>query len=238
MADLEKPIIKIEDLSFTYPDGRNALKNIDLSIMTGEKIGIIGSNGAGKSTLIFHLNGIFSGNGAIHINEMLINKENLKKIRSIVGIVFQDPDDQLFSPTVLDDVAYGPIYQGIKQELVVERVEAALAAVQMQGFEKRAPFHLSVGEKKRIAIASVLAMQPEILVLDEPSAGLDPKARRELIELLSTFPQTLIVASHDLDLVKKLTKRTIILSSGKITAAGITDDILSNQEILAKNGLV
>lgn len=238
MADLEKPTIKIENLSFTYPDGRNALKNIDLSIMTGEKIGIIGSNGAGKSTLIFHLNGIFTGNGAIQINEMPINKENLKKIRSIVGIVFQDPDDQLFSPTVLDDVAYGPIYQGIKQELVEERVEAALAAVQMQGFEKRAPFHLSVGEKKRIAIASVLAMQPEILVLDEPSAGLDPKARRELIELLSTFPQTLIVASHDLDLVKKLTKRTIILSSGKITAAGITDDILSNQEILAKNGLV
>ena len=238
MSESKFPMIEINDLSYSYPDGREALHKIDLEIHAGEKVSIIGPNGAGKSTLIFHLNGIFKSEGKIKINGLQLSKENLKRIRSMVGIVFQNPDDQLFSPTVLEDVAYGPLYQGLNRVQVLERVNDALNAVQMGGFEQRSPFHLSIGEKKRIAIATVISMKPEILVFDEPSAGLDPKARRELIELLVDYHQTMIIASHDLEMINQLTERTIVLAGGRVMADGNTRVILSDKALLNKNGLV
>ncbi len=238
MSESNSIMIEIKNLSYSYPDGREALHDIHLKIQSGEKVGIIGPNGAGKSTLIFHLNGIFKSEGKIKINGLNLSKENIKQIRSMVGIVFQNPDDQLFSPTVLEDVAYGPLYQGLNKDDVVERVKESLNAVHMDGFDERSPFHLSIGEKKRIAIATVLSMKPEVLVFDEPSAGLDPKARRELIELLEEYQQTMIIASHDLDLIKQLTERTIVIAEGKVKADGITQQILSDQALLIENGLI
>lgn len=231
------PIIKIRNLSFAYPDGKQALENIYLQVMPGEKISLVGANGAGKSTLLYHLNGIFQGSGTIQINQMDLNKNNLAKIRATVGLVFQNPDDQLFSATVFEDVAYGPIYQGLDRQSVQEKVDQALKAVHMSDFAGRNPYHLSEGEKKRIAIATVLSMQPQILVFDEPTAGLDPRARRELIELLLELPQTMVIAAHDLGMVAQLTSRTVVLDAGKIVADGVTTDILSDEDLLALHGL-
>lgn len=231
------PIIEISQLSFNYPDGKLALNEISLKIMPGEKVALVGANGAGKSTLLLHLNGIFEGRGQILIKGTEVKKENLGQIRALVGVVFQNPDDQLFSPTVFDDVAYGPIYQGLDKKSVQGKVDQALAAVHMTEFTDRNPYHLSGGEKKRIAIATVLSMNPEILVFDEPTAGLDPRARRELIELLNELPQTMIVATHDLGLVEQLSTRTVILNQGRIIADGLTVSILDNEELHKTNGL-
>ncbi len=231
------PIIEISQLSFHYPDGKLALNEISLKVMRGEKIALVGANGAGKSTLLLHLNGIFEGGGQILINGMEVKKNNLGQIRALVGVVFQNPDDQLFSSTVFDDVAYGPIYQGLDQKTVQEKVNQALAAVHMTEFADRNPYHLSGGEKKRIAIATVLSMQPQILVFDEPTAGLDPRARRELIELLHELPQTMLIATHDLGLVEVLTPRTVMLNQGRIVADGSTAAILGDESLLATHGL-
>lgn len=231
------PIIEISQLSFHYPDGKMALNEISLKVMPGEKVALVGANGAGKSTLLLHLNGIFEGRGQILIKGMEVKKNNLGQIRTLVGVVFQNPDDQLFSPTVFDDVAYGPIYQGLDKKSVQGKVDQALAAVHMTEFADRNPYHLSGGEKKRIAIATVLSMHPEILVFDEPTAGLDPRARRELIELLNELPQTMIVATHDLGLVEQLSTRTVILNQGRIIADGLTVSILDNEDLLKTNGL-
>lgn len=231
------PIIEISQLSFHYPDGKKALNEISLKVMPGEKVALVGANGAGKSTLLLHLNGIFEGRGLILIKGMEVKKNNLGQIRALVGVVFQNPDDQLFSPTVFDDVAYGPIYQGLDKKSVQGKVDQALADVHMTEFADRNPYHLSGGEKKRIAIATVLSMHPEILVFDEPTAGLDPRARRELIELLNELPQTMIVATHDLGLVEQLSTRTVILNQGRIIADGLTVSILNNEDLLKTNGL-
>lgn len=231
------PIIEINQLSFHYPDGKLALNEISLKVMPGEKIALVGANGAGKSTLLLHLNGIFEGDGRILINGMEVKKNNLGQIRAWVGLVFQNPDDQLFSPTVFEDVAYGPIYQGLDRENVQKKVDQALAAVHMSEYADRNPYHLSGGEKKRIAIATILSMQPKILVFDEPTAGLDPYARRELIELLKELPQTMLIATHDLGLVHLLTQRTVILSQGKIVADGLTDVILGDESLMLKHRL-
>lgn len=233
-----EPLIQIHHLSFSFPDGKNALQNIDLTVMPGEKISIVGANGAGKSTLLLHINGIFQGNGLIKVDGLECKKENLGKIRSLVGVVFQNPDDQLFSVTVYDDVAFGPRYQGLSKEEVDSRVKKALADVQMEGYADRNPYHLSGGEKKRIAMATVLSMQPEILVFDEPTAGLDPRARRELIELLGTLPQTMLVATHDLGMVEKITERMIIMNEGRIVADGLCSQLLKNEKLLLENGLM
>jgi energy-coupling factor transporter ATP-binding protein EcfA2 len=213
------------------------LHEICLKVMPGEKIALVGANGAGKSTLLLHLNGIFEGNGQIVISGMEVKKGNLGQIRALVGVVFQNPDDQLFSPTVYDDVAYGPIYQGIDQRTVHEKVDQALSAVHMTEYATRNPNHLSGGEKKRIAIATVLSMQPQILVFDEPTSGLDPRARRELIELLRELPQTMLIATHDLGLVEDLTPRTIMLNQGRIVADGPTAAILGDVGLLLTHGL-
>lgn len=230
--------VEIKDLSFHYPDGHPALRNANLTVCRGDKVALVGPNGAGKSTLLAHLNGILQKqSGKISICGGELTEKTLGLVRGKVGLVFQNPDDQLFSPTVFDDVAFGPVYQGLPPEQVQQRVVDALRMVQMESYTKRVSYHLSVGEKKRIAIATVLSMQPEILVLDEPSAGLDPRARRTLIELLRTLPQTMLVATHDLQLVKDLLPRTVIMDNGQIAADGRTEDILNAEELLIAHGL-
>ena len=233
-----EPVIEIRNLSFSYPDGKQALAGINLLVQPGEKVALVGANGAGKSTLLYHLNGIFTGSGMIRVNQLELNKNNLPRVRALVGLVFQNPDDQLFSPTVYEDVAYGPTYQGFDPHIVREKVALALKAVHMEDYTLRNPYHLSSGEKKRIAIATVLSMQPQILAFDEPTAGLDPRARRELIDLLLELQQTMIIATHDMNMVEQLTPRTVLLNHGKIAADGPSLDILRNDRLLMTNGLI
>ena len=229
--------IEVENLSFAYPDGHAALRGISLRIAPGEKVALVGPNGAGKSTLILHLNGILIGKGKVHVCGLDVEEKNLSRVRASVGLVFQNPDDQLFSPTVYEDVAFGPLYQGLSAPEVDERVKAALTSVRMGEYEKRVSYHLSTGEKKRIAIATVLSMQPEVLVLDEPTAGLDPRARRTFINLLRELPITMLVSTHDMRLVQELFPRTIVMDDGKIVADGLTMEILENEVLLNAHGL-
>jgi len=229
--------IEIENLSFSYPDGNRALRDISLSIAPCEKVALVGPNGAGKSTLILHLNGILSGEGTVRSASLEINKENLGFIRSRVGLVFQSPEDQLFSPTVFEDVAFGPLYQGLPEEQVILLVEQALSTVGMSAYADRVSHHLSLGEKKRIAIATVLSMNPEILVLDEPTSGLDPRARRALINLLKELDITMLVSTHDMLFVKESFPRVVVMDSGRIVADGPTEALLSDEALLGAHGL-
>jgi energy-coupling factor transporter ATP-binding protein EcfA2 len=233
-----QPLIEIQSLSYSYPDGKQALCDVNLQVYPGEKIALIGPNGAGKSTLLLHLNGILQGSGRVSVAGMDAAPQNLGALRAMVGLVFQNPDDMLFSPTVYEDIAYGPIYQSLDAAAVEERVSAALEAVHMEAYRQRNPFHLSSGEKKRVSVAAVLSMHPQVLALDEPTAGLDPRARRELIELLAGLPQTMLVATHDLPLAARLAPRTVILNAGQVAADGPTAEILGDEGLLAANGLV
>jgi len=230
-------IVRVDNLSFGYPDGQQALTDISLTIYQGETVALIGPNGAGKSTLLLHLNGILHSNGAVKVFGRPVNDKNLRWVRSKVGLIFQDPDDQLFSSTVFDDVAFGPINMGYSEAEVRQRVARALDWVGMTGYEPRSPHHLSVGEKKRVAIATVLSMAPEILVIDEPTSNLDPGSKWSLISLLRRLPVTKIVASHDLELVQALCQRAIVLDQGQVIADGTTDRILTNKPLLAAHGL-
>ncbi|MBN1140024.1 MAG: ABC transporter ATP-binding protein [Anaerolineae bacterium] len=237
-----QPLIEIENLSFAYPDGHAALHGVDLAIYPGDKVAIVGPNGAGKSTLFLHLNGILSaspahGAGSVRVAGIEINNRTARQVRALVGLVFQDPDDQLFSPTVFEDVAFGPLHMGLPAADVRERVTYALSEVAMHGYEARMPHHLSLGERKRIAIATVLSMNPDILVLDEPSAGLDPRARRSLIGLLRSLPQTMLVATHDMRLVWELCPRTVVIDGGRIAADGPTAELLCDQTLMEQHGL-
>ena len=229
--------VEVSDLRFSYPDGVQALRGVNLTVRRGEKVALLGPNGAGKSTFLLHLNGILRGKGQVRIAGVLLRPDNVAEVRAQVGLVFENPDDQLFSPTVLEDVAYGPLYMGLSQEEVLERAQRALAQVGMAGFEDRPPHHLSLGQKKRIAIATVLSMGPAILALDEPTATLDPGARRELIHLLRGLPQTMIVSTHDIPLVRDLLPRTVVMDGGVIVADGETPAILSDSALLAAHGL-
>ncbi len=230
-------IIRIDNLSFCYPDGQQALTDISLTIYQGETVALIGPNGAGKSTLLLHLNGILRSNGMVKVFGKPVDDKNLRWVRSKVGLIFQNPDDQLFSSTVFDDVAFGPINMGYSEAEVRQCVARALDWVGMTGYEQRSPHHLSMGEKKRIAIATVLSMAPEILVIDEPTSNLDPGSKWSLISLLKGLPMTKIVASHDLELVQALCQRAIILDQGKVIADGTTDHILADKPLLAIHGL-
>ena len=232
-----KEIIRVDNLSFCYPDGQQALTDINLTIYHGESVALIGPNGAGKSTLLLHLNGILHSNGVVKVFGKLVDAKNLQWIRSKVGLVFQNPDDQLFSPTVFDDVAFGPINMGYSEAEVQQCVTRALDWVGMTGYEQRSPHHLSVGEKKRIAIATVLSMNPEIMVIDEPTSNLDPGSKWSLIELLRGFSVTKIIATHDLELVKALCQRVVVFDDGHIVADDATDHILANKPLLVAHRL-
>ncbi|MFC1846899.1 energy-coupling factor ABC transporter ATP-binding protein [Chloroflexota bacterium] len=230
-------LIKVDNLSFTYPDGQQALRGINLTIYKGESVAVMGPNGAGKSTLILHFNGILQSNGSVSLLGKPVNDANLKWVRSKVGMVFQTPDDQLFSPTVFDDVAFGPINMGYGRDEVRQAVKKALDAVGMNGFEKRSSHHLSVGEKRRIAIATVLSMSPEILVIDEPTSNLDPRGKWDLIKVLNKLPVTRVIVSHDLEMVRALCRRVVVVDNGSIAADGATDEILADKKLLAEHGL-
>jgi len=231
--------IRIDRLSFSYPDGQQALTEINLSINKGESVGIVGPNGAGKSTLLLHLNGILrSDNGAVKVLGQPVDDKNLRWVRSKVGVVFQDPDDQLFSPTIFEDVAFGPINMDYSEPEVKQAVTGALESVGMTGFEKRSCHHLSFGEKKRVSLATVLAMNPEILVLDEPTSNLDPAGKWSLICLLKKLPVTRIIVSHDIEMVKALCNRIFILNHGRVITGGDTDTVLSDRTLLFENGLL
>ncbi len=229
--------IEIQDLSFAYPDGHKALEDVSLKIEPCEKVALVGPNGAGKSTLILHLNGILLGNGCVQVCGLDVNQKHLGRIRAMVGLVFQNPDDQLFSPTVYEDVAFGPLYQGLPPDEVQLRVSEALKAVRMGNYTDRVSHHLSVGEKKRISIATVLSMKPEVLVLDEPTAGMDPRARRSLINLLDELPLTMLVSSHDMLMVRELFPRMVIMDEGRIVADGPTRELMNDAALLERHGL-
>jgi len=235
------PAVRVEKLSFSYADAKPVLSGITFSVAEGESFGVIGPNGAGKSTMLLHLNGILPekqlSSPSIFIYDQPICEETLGNIRRTVGVLFQNPDDQLFCPTVYEDVAFGPQQFGIPKETVKEIVTDCLAKVGLRGFEGRSPHHLSRGEKQRVCLAGVLACQPKVLVLDEPTSDLDPRGKRELIRLLKTIPATKIIASHDLELVFQLCGRTIVLDKGEVVAEGITSDILSDEVLMLEHGL-
>jgi len=233
----DPPALVVEGLRYRYPDGRVALEGVSLTVRRGEKVALVGPNGAGKSTLMLHLNGILRGEGDIWIAGLPVVAANLPVVRSQVGLVFQNPDDQLFSPTVYEDVAFGPLHMGLPEDEVRRRSAAALDQVGMADFGDRLSHHLSLGEKKRIAIATVLSMAPELLVLDEPSAGLDPRARRRLIHLLRELPQTLLVATHDMPMVRELFARMIVVDEGRVVADGPTAALFEDVGWLEAHGL-
>jgi len=232
------PALEVRDLWFAYPDGTVALGGVDLAVAPGERVALLGPNGAGKTTLVLHLNGILQPQrGSVVVGGLPVAKEHLREIRRRVGIVFQDPDDQLFMPTVREDVAFGPANLGLRGEALEARVRAALEAVGMADHADRAPHHLSFGQRRRVAVATVLAMEPEILVLDEPSSNLDPAGRRELADILVGLDITILMVTHDLPYALELCPRAVVMNRGVIVADGPTVDILSNDGLMRANRL-
>jgi cobalt/nickel transport system ATP-binding protein len=229
--------IHASGLEFRYPNGQGALTGVDLHVEHGERVALLGPNGAGKTTLMLHLNGLMRGAGALEVAGLEVADDTLAELRRRVGLVFQDPDDQLFMPTVEEDVAFGPLNMGLDREAVAERVIEALGAVRMATAAKRAPYQLSMGERRRVAIATVLAMHPRLLVLDEPSANLDPRARRELLDVLERIDRTMLITTHDLPLAAELCERAVILAAGRVVADGPCRDVLGDAALLAAHDL-
>jgi len=232
------PALLVERLAYAYPDGHQALFGIDLRVEPGERVAVLGPNGAGKTTLVLHLNGVLSGgSGSISVAGLPLTKQALREVRRRVGIVFQDPDDQLFMPTVGEDVAFGPANFGLSGAELDARVRAALDAVGMAAHTDRSPLHLSGGQRRRVALATVLACDPEILVLDEPSANLEPVARRELAEVLLALDRTMLMVTHDLPYAAQLCPRSVLIDDGVIVADGPTRDLLADADLLAAHRL-
>ena len=231
-------LVEFKNVSFRYPDGTEALHGIHFRITHGESVGVIGTNGAGKSTLLQQVNGcLMPTSGSVTIGDLLLTRKTRREIRRKVGIVFENPDDQLFMPTVFDDVAFGPLNLGMDAARVRQRVHEALSMVHGLDLRDKPPHHLSAGQKRAVAIASVMAMEPDILAMDEPAASLDPRSRRLLITLLNTFSHSKIIASHDLDLILDVCERCIVLKDGKVVAYGRSAEILTNRWLLEENNL-
>ncbi|MGO4459659.1 energy-coupling factor ABC transporter ATP-binding protein [Streptomyces sp. M-16] len=232
------PSLEVAGVAYAYPDGHQALFGVDLTVAAGERVALLGPNGAGKTTLVLHLNGILGGGvGTVTVAGLPVQKRNLAEIRRRVGIVFQDPDDQLFMPTVREDVAFGPAAAGLRGAELEERVREALDLVGMADFADRPPHHLSFGQRRRVAVATVLAMRPEILVLDEPSSNLDPASRRELADILRSLDVTVLMVTHDLPYALELCPRSVILSEGVIAADGRTLDLLCDEALMGAHRL-
>jgi cobalt/nickel transport system ATP-binding protein len=232
------PVLDVRGLAFAYPDGHQALYGVDLHVHRGERVALLGPNGAGKTTLVLHLNGILGGGtGSVAVSGLPVTKRNLADVRRRVGVVFQDPDDQLFMGSVHDDVAFGPANLGLSGEALERRVRDALDRVGMADFADRPPHHLSFGQRRRVAVATVLAMEPEILVLDEPSSNLDPASRRELAEILTSLDVTVLMVTHDLPYAFELCPRSVVLSDGVIVADGSTYDVLTDETLMAAHRL-
>ena len=228
-------IVEIKGLSHVYPDGTEAVRDVSLRITHGESVAIVGANGAGKSTLLHHLNGYLAPtSGIVRIGDYPLTSDTMREVRRTVGMIFQDPDDQLFMPTIYDDVAFGPFNLGLPRDEVERRVREALERLGIIHLKDKPPFKLSAGEKRRAAIATVLSMTPDILVLDEPTTGLDPLGRRQIIAILKEFTHTKIIATHDLDLVLDLCPRTIVLNNGQVRSDGLTLEIFRDDELLAE----
>ena len=240
-------VLRVQDLSYSYSSTTQALDHVSFSVNHGEVVGLVGPSGAGKSTLLMHLNGLLPAKGewqradnqpaAVSIDEIPVVEQNLAEIRRKVGFLFQDPDDQLFCPTVQEDVAFGPLHLGLARDEVLTRVRDSLQSVGLQGFETRSTVQLSVGERKRVCLAGILACDPTLLALDEPFSNLDPRARRSLIEILRAFPGAQLLATHDLDLIVETCSRVIVLDDGKVQADGPVRDILSNDTLVQEHGL-
>lgn len=229
--------ISVNNLHFTYPDGTKVLNGINLTVNKGESVAIVGPNGAGKSTFLLHLNGILIGDGVVKIFGTQIKKDTLKKVRQKVGIVFQDPDDQLFCPTVYEDVAFGPCNMKLTEKEIKDRVKEALEALNIDKLEGKSAHHLSVGQKKRVAIATVLAMRSDILVFDEPSSNLDPMTKRKLVKAINDIDATKLIVTQDLFLAAELCDRAIIINNGVIVKDSKIEDILADEELLEENNL-
>ncbi|MEK6233781.1 MAG: energy-coupling factor ABC transporter ATP-binding protein [Planctomycetales bacterium] len=252
--------VQVHRLSHAYPDGTRALEEVSFGIAEGQTVGLVGANGAGKSTLLLHLNGLLperlgsqgqhhhlpteeNDEGedrvipAVEINGLAVAKENLPEIRRQVGLLFQDPDDQLFCPTVLEDVAFGPLQLSLSREEVLERARKSLEEVGLSGYEDRMPHHLSVGERKRVCVAGLLACRPRFLVLDEPTANLDPRGRRRFMNLIQSLDCTKLIASHDLEMIRALCSRVLVLGEGRLPADGPTDELLGDESLMEEHGL-
>ncbi len=236
--EASRRVLDIRGLAYAYPDGHQALYGVDLHVHRGERVALLGPNGAGKTTLVLHLNGILNaGAGSVSVSGLPVSKEHLQEIRRRVGVVFQDPDDQLFMPTVRDDVAFGPQNMGVRGAELERQVMEALDKVGMADFADRPPHHLSFGQRRRVAVATVLAMEPEVLVLDEPSSNLDPASRRELADILRGLDVTVLMVTHDLPYAFELCPRSVVLSGGVIVADGSTYDVLTDDVLMAEHRL-
>lgn len=230
--------LRIESLVHSYPDGTRSLSGIDLSIARGERVALLGPNGAGKSTLILHTNGVLMPqSGRIFVGGTELAPDTLRRVREAVGLVFQDPDDQLFMTTVYDDVAFGPLNMGLDRAEVDSRVHAALHEVSLPEAASKSGSHLSFGQRKRIALATVLSMRPSVLVLDEPTSNLDPRAKGQMVRLLASLDATMLIATHDMDLAWDLCDRAVVLDGGRVVADGPARDIMSRESLMLSHGL-